>query len=80
MLKRFFFFAVAISFPLSACDIFDRSDEKVVITVGDRNITTDDLKRDIKYITSGMGITDQGVKDVIDPLVSKLVDHNLILE
>jgi len=80
MLKRLFYFAVVISFPLSACGIFDRSDEKVVIIVGDRNITTDDLKRDIKYITSGMGITDQGVKDVIDPLVGKLVDHYLILE
>lgn len=72
--------ALAISFGLSACNILDRSEEKVVIIVGERDITKDELKRDIKYITSGMGVTDQEVKYVIDPLVSKLVDHYLILE
>ena len=52
----------------------------MVIIVGERNITADELKRDIKYITSGMGMTDQGVKEVINPLVNKLVDHYLVLE
>jgi peptidyl-prolyl cis-trans isomerase C len=80
MVKRVFFFTLAISFGLSACNILDRSEENVAITVGERNITTDELKRDIKYITSGMGVTDQEVNYVIDPLVSKLVDHYLILE
>ena len=80
MVKRVFLLALAISFGSSACNILDRSEEQVVIVVGDRDITTDELKRDIKYITSGMGVTDQGVKYVIEPLVSKLVDHYLILE
>ena len=80
MVKRVFLLALAISFGASACNILDRSEEQVVIVVGDRDITTDELKRDIKYITSGMGVTDQGVKFVIEPLVSKLVDHYLILE
>lgn len=80
MVKRLFCLALAISFPLSACGILDRSEEDVVIIVGERKITTDELKRDIKYIAAGMGMTDQGVKYVIDPLVSKLVDHYLILE
>jgi len=80
MVKRVFFMALAISFGLSACNILDRSEQKIVITVGERDITTDELKRDIKFITSGMGVTDQGVKYVLDPLVSKLVDHYLILE
>jgi peptidyl-prolyl cis-trans isomerase C len=80
MVKRIFFLALVISFGLCACDILDRPADKVVIIVGERDITTDELKRDIKYITSGMGVTDEGVKYVIDPLVSKLVDHYLILE
>ncbi len=81
MAKRFFFLVLAISLGSSAaCNILDRSEEKVVIVVGERNITTEEFKRDIKYITSGMGVTDEGVKFVIDPLVSKLVDHYLILE
>jgi parvulin-like peptidyl-prolyl isomerase len=80
MVKRVFFFTLAIFFGLSACNILDRSGENVVIIVGEMGITTDELKRDIKYITSGMGVTDQEVNYVIDPLVSKLVDHYLILE
>ncbi|MGD8984011.1 MAG: peptidylprolyl isomerase [Desulfobacteraceae bacterium] len=80
MVKRFFFLVLAISFGSSACNILDRSKEKVVITVGDKDITTEELKRDIKYITSEMGVTDEGVKYVIDPLLSKVVDHYLVLE
>jgi parvulin-like peptidyl-prolyl isomerase len=81
MAKGIFFLVLAISLGLSpACNILDRSEEKVVLTVGERNITTDEFKRDIKYITSGMGMTNEGMKFVIDPLVSKLVDHYLILE
>lgn len=80
MVKRVFFIVLALSFGASACNIFDRSEEKVVIIVGERDITTDELKRDIKYLISEMGVTDEGVRYVIDPLLSKLVDHYLVLE
>jgi parvulin-like peptidyl-prolyl isomerase len=71
---------MATFFFLSACGIFDRSDEKVAITVGKRNVTPDELKRDIKFITFEMGIPDQSVKNVLQPLVDRMVDHYLILE
>jgi peptidyl-prolyl cis-trans isomerase C len=80
MLKPVFLLALAIPFGLSACDILDKPADNVVIIVGERGITTDELKRDIQYLTSGMGVTEEGVKHIIDPLVSKLVDHYLILE
>lgn len=80
MVKRVSSFALAIFLGLSACNIIDRPEENVVIVVGEMDITTDELKRDIKFITSGMGVTEEGVKYVIDPLVSKLVDHYRILE
>jgi parvulin-like peptidyl-prolyl isomerase len=80
MVKCVIFLVLAISFGASACNILDRSEEKVVIIVGERDITTDELKRDIKYMTSDMGVNDEGVKYVIDPLLSKLVDHYLVLE
>jgi peptidyl-prolyl cis-trans isomerase C len=60
--------------------MFDRSNEEAVITVGERKITKDVLKRDIKYVTSGMGVGEEGVKQITDPLVSKMVDHYLIME
>ena len=43
MAKRFFFLVLAISLGSSAaCNILDRSEEKVVIVVGERNITTEE--------------------------------------
>ena len=80
MLKRLFCLAIATSLPLFACGIIDRPGKEVVLTVGERNITTDELKKDVKYITSGMGMTDQEMKEVIDPLISRLIDHYLVLE
>jgi parvulin-like peptidyl-prolyl isomerase len=80
MVKRIFFLVLALSFGSSACNILDSSEEKVAIIVGERQITTDELKRDIRYMTSDMGVTDEGVRYVIDPLLSKLVDHYLVLE
>jgi parvulin-like peptidyl-prolyl isomerase len=80
MVKRIFFLVLALAFGSSACNILDSSEEKVAITVGERKITTDELKRDIRYMTSEMGVTDEGVRYVIDPLLSKLVDHYLVLE
>lgn len=48
--------------------------------MGERKITKDVLKRDIQYVTSGMGVGEEGVKQITDPLVSKMVDHYLIME
>ncbi len=62
-ISRTFIFCLAVtSISLSACGFFDRADEKAVITVGERNITPDELKRDIKFIAVEMSIEDQGVK------------------
>ena len=71
---------VAIFFSFSACDIVNPPEDRVVIIVKDRKITTKDLKEDIKYLTAGMGITDQGIKHIINPLVNKIVDHYLLME
>lgn len=54
--------------------------ERVVITVGERNITEDILKKDIKGITLEMGIMDQGVKHLIPALTKRIIDNYLILE
>jgi len=65
---------------MAACGIVGQPEERVVISVGKRNITLEELKRDIKRITFEMGITDQEVEYAINPLVNKIVDHYLILE
>ena len=80
VLKRFFYSLAATSFFLSACGISGPPEGQAVITVGERNITTVALKRDIKRITLEMGITDQGVEHLMEPLINKIIDHYLILE
>ena len=80
MLKQFFCFAVAICLILSACDLFDRSEERAMITVGERIVNEAELKRDLIDMTSGMGLTDQSVKEIMDSLIDRLVDDYLVLE
>lgn len=52
----------------------------MVIRIGERHITENDLKKDIKRLTLEMGLSDQKVSQFMDPLVHKIVDHYLILE
>jgi parvulin-like peptidyl-prolyl isomerase len=80
MLKRLFFFFMAISLPLSACGILDRLDDKVVMTVGSRKVTVEAFKRDVRFVTSGIGILDQEVEVLIRPIIDKMIDHYLIME
>ena len=80
MLKQSFCLAVAICLILSACDILDRSEERAMVIVGERIVNEAELKRDIIEMTSGMGLTDQSVKEILDSLISRLVDYYLVLE
>ncbi|MBN1833650.1 MAG: peptidyl-prolyl cis-trans isomerase [Deltaproteobacteria bacterium] len=80
MLKQSFCLIVAICLILSGCDIFDRSEKKAIITVGERIVNEAELKRDIIDLTSGMGLTDQSIKETMDSLISRLVDEYLVLE
>lgn len=79
-LIRLCFLLGAVSLSASACGIFNDSEERVVINVGTREITVKKFEIDIKHFTSGMGITNQGINHIIDPLVDKIVDHYLMLE
>jgi len=78
--ERLFYLFVTIFFSFSACDIVNPPEDRVVIIVKDRKITTQDLKDDIKHLTAGMGISDQGIRHVINPLINKIVDHYILME
>lgn len=80
MPKRFLFILGALFFSLSACVDTDHPAERVVITVGDRTITTSELKKDIKTFIAEMEITDRKVSQVMNPLVEKIIDHYLLME
>jgi len=54
--KRLHVFFPVLLLLAGACGLVDRPDEKAVITVGSRNVTPDELKRDLKRITFDMEI------------------------
>jgi parvulin-like peptidyl-prolyl isomerase len=80
MLKKIFCLLIIISVSLFACGIFDPPGRRVVITVGNRDVSEDELKRDFRRIAFEMGINEEEIKDLINPLVDRIIDHYLIME
>jgi len=69
------FVVLVVAWP--ACELFDRPVEKVVLTVGSRKITPEELKAQRKR----MGFEpDETSKELLDSFIETVVDHYLILE
>jgi peptidyl-prolyl cis-trans isomerase C len=64
----------------TACQLLENPENEVVITVGSRQITDDELKKDIRLITLEMDLTDQEVAKDLEPLINRAVENYLILE
>jgi len=79
-LKKLTAILLVFSFAFSSCNLFDNSNENVIITVGQTEISEDKLKNDIKRITFEMGITDQDARLGIQTLINKAIDEYLIME
>jgi len=60
-----------------ACEFFDRPAEKVVLTVGSRKVTAEELKTQRKRMALK---PDETSKERLDSFVEGMVDHYLILE
>ncbi len=67
-------------FSISACQIFDRPDDRDVITVGNTGITKDELRRDIGRIISEMGMTEEEAQPAIKSIIGKVTEKYLIME
>ena len=69
------FVAFVAAWP--ACELFERPVEKVVLTVGSREITPKELKAQSKR----MALEPDGTsKELFDSFIERVVDHYLILE
>ena len=77
---RFQFFVPLMALLLAACGLGDHPDDRTLITVGSRKVSSDEVKRDLKRMTFDMEIVGQNVQELMEPLLSKLIDHYLILE
>jgi parvulin-like peptidyl-prolyl isomerase len=71
-------FAILIS--LMACDLLGGPKDKVIISVGEKQISTEELKRDLKRLTFELGMTDQETAELMNQLVERIIDHYLILQ
>ena len=79
-LRRILYFLFLLLFFLPGCDFFEKPEEKTIITVGERKISVSALKQDIKRFTSEMGITEENLDQILQPLVNRIVDNYLVLE
>jgi foldase protein PrsA len=64
----------------AACSMDTGPDHSVVIRVGDRSITGEDIARTVKFTSFENGISSSVVWLSINDLVNKIVDDSLILE
>lgn len=76
-----FFFSFCLATALiPGCSLFDQAENKVVVVVGSRHITTEELKRDMEFVSAGMDIPVQQRDQIKDQLVGQVIEHYLILE
>ena len=65
---------------IPGCSLFDQKEDNVVIVVGSRKITTDELSQDMKFISSGMDMLALEDDQIKKKLIERVIDHYLILE
>jgi parvulin-like peptidyl-prolyl isomerase len=65
---------------IPGCGPSDQAKDNVVIVVGSRKITTDQLKKDMEFISADMDIPDHDRKRIREKLLGMVIDHYLILE
>ena len=68
----------AFPFLLHSCDWDTKKD--TVIVVGSRRVTADQLRKDIDFITAGMGSADLTPLPIQGELLEQIIDHYLMLE
>ncbi|HBF43818.1 MAG TPA: hypothetical protein DDW42_09390 [Desulfobacteraceae bacterium] len=62
------------------CGLFEPAKDDVVIVVGSRHVTTDELKREMEFTGDGIGISDWQEVEIRDKLLEQIIDRYLIIE
>ena len=74
-----FFLTISLLTVLS-CDKIPNPREKALITVGNRTIGEDELKKDLRKAAFEMGIAKDDLKNYLDPLLKRIIDVYLIYD
>jgi peptidyl-prolyl cis-trans isomerase C len=62
------------------CDLFEKDKNDSVLIIGSRHITPDELKKDMAFMTLGMGVSKVLLSPLRDQLIEQIIDHYLIIE
>jgi peptidyl-prolyl cis-trans isomerase C len=62
------------------CGLFDGQEKKVVIVVGSRAISVHQFKKDLVFVSAGMGLSGKKGGQARNQLVEQIIDHYLIIE
>ena len=75
-----FFYFCLISVLIIGCDLFPRDKDNSVLVIGSRHITADELKKDMAFLTLGIGVPEVLLDQLKDQLIEQIIDHYLIIE
>jgi parvulin-like peptidyl-prolyl isomerase len=74
-----FIFSAAVFFFLG-CGLVEQEENRVVMVVGSREITTEALKRDMEFLSAGMNGLEKHQDEYRNQLAEQLIRHYLIIE
>ncbi len=77
---RFLYVLYLIFFFMTGFGLFDDSEKRVAIVVGSRQVTIDELRADMIFMNSGMGLPVRHGDKIREKLVNQIINHYLILE
>jgi parvulin-like peptidyl-prolyl isomerase len=80
LINCFLYAFCLIPFLIAGCGQYDQKKSNVVIVVGSRQITTDELIKDIEFIGAGMDVPAQQWELIRKQLLEQVIDHYLIME
>ncbi len=73
-------FLCLVHFLILSCGPSDQAKDKVVIVVGSRQITSDQLKKDMEFIGADIDVPGQNQNMIREQMLGLVIDHYLILE
>jgi len=74
-----FIFSAAVFFFLG-CGLVEQEENRVVMVIGSREITTEALKKDMEFLSAGMNGLEKHQDEYRNQLAEQLISHYLIIE
>jgi peptidyl-prolyl cis-trans isomerase C len=70
----------SMAFFFLGCGLIEQEDNNVVIVLGSRHITTDELKKDLEFISAEMDLREKQQGQIRNQLAEQVINHYLVIE